>query len=183
MTKIAGIVGSLRKKSFNLWLLEAAKTMMPEGSSLEVVPIADIPLYNGDVEAEGTPAAVTFAADRIAESDGLLFSSPEYNSGIPGVVKNTVDWLSRGPNMKRVFADRPVGIIGATPGPGGTRLAQAAWLPVLRLLGTQFYAGKSVYIAGASQVFSEEGKLKDDKVREVLTAYLEGFVKFAAKNK
>ena len=181
MTKIVGIAGSLRKKSFNLWLLEAARGLMPEGSTLEIVSIGAIPLYNGDLEAEGMPQAVTDVADRIAAADGLLIASPEYNNGIPGVVKNAIDWLSRPPNMKRVFADRPVGIIGATPGPGGTRLAQAAWLPVLRLLACQFFSSKSLYVSNATQVFGDDAALKDDKVRELLSGYLEGFAKFSAK--
>lgn len=181
MTKIVGIAGSLRKKSFNLSLLEAAKGLMPEGSSLEIVSIGAIPLYNGDLEEQGLPQAVTEVADRIASADGLLIASPEYNNGIPGVVKNAIDWLSRPPNMKRVFSDRPVGIIGATPGPGGTRLAQAAWLPVLRLLACQFFSAKSLYVSGAAQVFGDDGALKDDKIRELLGGYLEGFAKFSAK--
>ncbi|MFO0667601.1 MAG: NADPH-dependent FMN reductase [Polyangiaceae bacterium] len=180
MTKIVGIVGSLRKKSFNRYLLEAAKGLMPQGSSLDILSIADVPLYNGDVEAEGVPKSVTELADAIVAADGLLVSSPEYNAGIPGVVKNAIDWLSRPPHGQRVFSSRPVGVIGATPGLGGTRLAQNAWLSVFRLVGAQFFVNKSVYVSGVNKVFADDGALTDDKVREVLSGYLEAFVKFAS---
>jgi NAD(P)H-dependent FMN reductase len=95
VTHLIGLSGSLRRHSVNSGLLRAAAAEMPEGSVLEVGSIADIPLYNGDVEAQGIPAAVTALKDRIVAADGLLLVTPEYNNGIPGVFKNAIDWLSR----------------------------------------------------------------------------------------
>jgi NAD(P)H-dependent FMN reductase len=180
---LVGISGSLRKASFNTALLRAASELMPEGTTLAVHSIRDIPLYDGDVEAaEGLPAAVRSLKDAIAASGGLLLASPEYNASIPGVLKNAIDWLSRPPaDIKRVFGDKPVALIGATPGPGGTRLAQTAWLPTFRLLGMRPWWGKSLYVGGASKVFDAEGKLTDEATRKQLKELVEGFVEFAAR--
>jgi len=161
-------------------LLRAAAELAPAGTTVEVASIAGIPLYDADVEAEhGIPAAVTALKGRIAGAAGLLLVTPEYNNAMPGVFKNAIDWLSRPPkDIPRVFGDKPVGLIGATPGMGGTRLAQSAWLPVLRTLGTRAWAGKQLYVAGAGQVFDAEGRLVDDKVKKLLGEYMAGFAAF-----
>ncbi len=180
MAKIVGLAGSLRRESFNTKLLRAATELVPAGTSIEVATIEGIPLYNEDVEAEqGFPAPVTKLKEQIVAADGLLLVTPEYNNSVPGVFKNAIDWLSRpAKDIPRVFGDKPVTIIGATPGPGGTRLSQAAWLPILRLLGTRLWSGKQLYVASAGQAFDAEGKLTDEKVKKVLTDLLSGFAKF-----
>src|SRR5688500_5153949 len=182
MNTIVGISGSLRAASVNTALLRAALELAPDSLDIEIASIRDIPLYDGDVEAKaGLPLAVTALKDRIAAADGLLLATPEYNQSLPGVFKNAIDWLSRpGKDIARVFGDKPVGLIGATPGMGGTRLAQTAWLPVLRTLGTQPWFGKQLYVAGASQVFDAEGQLVDAKVKQLLAEYLAGLAKFVA---
>jgi chromate reductase, NAD(P)H dehydrogenase (quinone) len=177
VTHIFGLSGSLRRHSLNRGLLRAAAETMPEGATLEIGSIADIPLYNGDVEAEGIPAPVAALKDRAAAADALLLVTPEYNNGIPGVFKNAIDWLSR-PNsdIARIFKGKPVAVIGASPGGFGTILSQAAWLPVLRTLGADFWAGGRLMVSHAGQAFDAEGNLTDDAVRERLAAYLAGFV-------
>src|SRR6187431_2909942 len=126
MTTVIGISGSLRRQSFNSALLRAAAGLMPEGATLEIADISAIPLYNGDIESEGIPAAVTALKARIAETDGLLICTPEYNNSIPGVAKNVIDWLSRpSDDIPRVFHGRPVAVMGASPGPFGTLLSQS----------------------------------------------------------
>ena len=183
MSTIIGISGSLRGASFNSALLRAAVAAAPPELSIEVASIRDIPLYDGDVEAEsGVPAAVSAMKDRIAAADGLLLVTPEYNNSLPGVFKNAIDWLTRpGADIPRVFGMKPVGLIGATPGPGGTRLSQTAWLPVLRLLGTQPYFGKQLFVAGAGQVFDPGLALVDPKIERLLREYLAGFSEFVAR--
>jgi NAD(P)H-dependent FMN reductase len=142
MTTIVGLSGSLRAGSFNSALLRAAANALPAGTALEIASIKEIPLYDGDVEAaHGLPEAVTRLKERIVAADGLLLVTPEYNNSIPGVFKNAIDWLSRPPpDIARVFGGRPVGVIGASPGRFGTLLSQAAWLPVLKTLGTAAYS-------------------------------------------
>src|SRR5918993_5199735 len=166
-TTIVGLCGSLRRGSFNNMLLRAAVEAAPPGTVINSESIGDIPLYDGDVEEEqGVPPAVQRLKDRIAEADGLLIVTPEYNNSIPGVLKNAIDWLSRpAADIPRVFRGRPVAIMGATPGPGGTALSQAAWLPVLRTLGTRPYFEGRVMIPGAAKVFDQDGRVVDDTTR------------------
>src|SRR5262245_55206559 len=138
MPTIVGLSGSVRRGSFNALLLSAAARAAPSGTTVDIASIRDVPLYDGDLEAEaGIPQPVRALKERILAADGLLLVTPEYNNSVPGVFKNAIDWLSRPPaDIGRVFGGRPVGLMGATPGAGGTILAQAAWLPVLRTLGT-----------------------------------------------
>jgi chromate reductase, NAD(P)H dehydrogenase (quinone) len=181
MTKLVGISGSLRKGSYNSALLRAASGLMPEGAELAIGSIRDIPLYDGDVEASsGIPAAVTALKNAVAEADGLLLVTPEYNNSIPGVFKNTIDWLSRPPaDIPRVFGHKKVALIGASPGNFGTILSQAAWLPVLRTLGTAFWSDGRLLVSRAGTVFDQTGTLTDPKIKEQLAAFLRGFVAFA----
>jgi chromate reductase, NAD(P)H dehydrogenase (quinone) len=182
MATIVGISGALRRGSYNASLLRAAVELAPPGLAIEAVSIREFPLYDGDVEAEGTPEAVRAAKDRIAAADGLLLVTPEYNNSIPGVFKNAIDWLSRPPkDIPRVFGGRPVALMGATPGPGGTILAQAAWLPVLRALGTEFWSGPRVYVSSAAKAFDAEGRLVDEAIRTTLAQHLAGYSEFVAR--
>jgi chromate reductase, NAD(P)H dehydrogenase (quinone) len=180
MTRIIGIAGSLRKGSYNAALLRAAAEVAPAGTTIDIASIAGIPLYDGDLDAErGVPDAAAALKDRIAQADGLLLATPEYNNSMPGVLKNAIDWLSRPPkDIPRVFGGKPVAIMGATPGMGGTRLAQAAWLPVLRTLRTRAWSEKQLYVAEASKIFDSQGRLTDDKTRALLSEFMSGFGRF-----
>src|SRR5215510_7465172 len=142
MIEIVGLSGSLRESSFNSALLRAATELVPAGARIEVASIRDIPLYDGDVERDGIPKSVLALKEQVVAGDALLIATPEYNNSIPGVAKNVIDWLSRPvSDIPRVFGRRIVGIIGASPSTRGTALAQIAWLPVLRVLGTRPWFG------------------------------------------
>ena len=182
MAKIIGLSGSLRRASFNSMLLRAASQLVPAGTSVEIGSIRGIPLYDGDVEAtEGIPIAVQELKSRIAAADGFLIATPEYNNSIPGVLKNAIDWLSRpAEDIHKVFGGRPVAVIGATPGPGGTSLAQIAWLPMLRTLGTIPWFGGRMMVANAGRVFNEDGELIDETTRSRLQAFMTGFAAFVS---
>jgi chromate reductase, NAD(P)H dehydrogenase (quinone) len=178
--KILGISGSLRKGSYNTALLKAAAGLMPEGVQLEAGSIHGIPLYDGDLEAaQGSPPAVQALKDRILQAQGLLLVTPEYNNSVPGAFKNAIDWLSRpSADIPKVFGDRPVAVIGASPGGFGTILAQNAWLPVLRTLGTRPWFGGRMQVSRAGNVFDAAGELTDEAIRAQLRKYLAGFVDF-----
>ncbi|WP_366554483.1 NADPH-dependent FMN reductase [Aquibaculum sediminis] len=180
MTTILGISGSLRQASLNRALLRAAAELMPAGARLDVQGIEGIPLYDADVEAaEGLPPAVVALKRRLRAADGLLLATPEYNNAIPGVFKNAIDWLSRPPGeVSAHFAGKPVAVIGASPGGFGTILAQGAWLPVLRTLGTRPWFGKKLMVARADSLMDETQTLTDAAAREKLAGFLEGFVAF-----
>jgi NAD(P)H-dependent FMN reductase len=184
MATILGLSGSLRRGSFNTMLLRAAVELQPAGTTIDIASIGGIPLYDADVEAEGIPPAVQELKARITAADGLLIATPEYNNSIPGVLKNAVDWLSRpGTDIPRVFGGLPVAILGATPGAGGTILAQAAWLPVLRTLGTVPWFGGRLIVATAGKVFDGDGRLLDQTVRARLETFVAGFAAFVAQRR
>src|SRR3984885_12646350 len=154
MTKVLGISGSLRRGSYNSALLRAAVPLMPPDAALEIASIRGIPLYDGDIEAQGIPAAVSALKEAVGAADGVLLVTPEYNNGIPGVFKNAIDWLSRpAADIPRAFGGRMFALIGASPGNFGTTLSQAAWLPVLRTLGTSAWFCGRLMVSRAGDVF------------------------------
>lgn len=126
--KLLGISDSLRKQSCNTALLHAAQNMGGDGVELDAATLHGIPLYDADSEQrDGLPPAVVELKSRVTASDGLMRVTPGYNNSIPGVFKNAIDWLSRPPaDITRVFGQRAVAVIGATPGGFGTILAQNA---------------------------------------------------------
>lgn len=181
MTRILGISGSLRAGSFNTSLLRAALKAAGDGIEFESATLHGIPLYDGDAEAaDGVPAAAAALKERIATSDGVLLVTPEYNNGIPGVFKNAIDWMSRpASEIPRVFGGRPFALVGASPGGFGTILSQNHWLPVLKTLGVDLWAGSRLYVSRAGQAFDANGELVDDKVRAQLADFVRGFAAFA----
>jgi chromate reductase len=183
--KIIGLSGSLKRRSFNTMLLRAATLLAPAGTTIEIASMHGIPLYDGDTEAaEGIPPHVQALKDTIAAADGLLIATPEYNNSVPGVLKNTIDWLSRPPaDIARVFRGRSVAVMGATPGAGGTILAQAALLPILRTLGTAPWFGGRMMVSNAASVFDDEGSLHDPATQARLQAFVTGFAAFVASTR
>lgn len=179
MNRILAISGSLRKGSYNSALLRAAHDLFPE--RIVLGDIRGIPLYDGDLEEQGVPDAVVRLKAQLADSDGLLLATPEYNNSFPGVLKNALDWLSRPkPEPRGVFRDLPVAVIGASPGGFGTVLAQNAWLPVLRTMGARHFVGGRLMVSAANKVFNDDLVLADEDVKEKLTRFLDDFLAFAS---
>jgi chromate reductase len=181
MTTLVGISGSLRQKSFNTAILNAAAELAPEGVTIAIHTIRGIPLYDADVEkAEGIPAQVSALKDAIAACDGLLVATPEYNNGMPGVLKNAIDWLTRPTSdIGRVFGGRPVAMIGASPGGFGTILSQNSWLPVWKVLGVQLWSEQRLLVSRAATLMDPEGALADEKTREQIAKFVAGFAAYA----
>lgn len=175
MTRILGLSGSLRTGSFNAGLLRAAAEVAPEGVTIEIGSIRDVPLYDGDLERHaGIPAPVQRLQAQLKAADGLLLVTPEYNNGIPGVFKNTIDWMSRGTGTQ-LFAGKPVALTGASPGAFGTLLSQNAWLTVLRFLKTRQWLEGRMIVPHAGTHFDAEGNLTDDQIRAALREFVAGF--------
>lgn len=175
MTTILGLSGSLRRASLNAGLLRAAAELAPDGVTIEIGSIREVPLYDGDLEAaEGRPEAVARLCDQLASADGLLLATPEYNNGVPGVFKNALDWMSRGEGLK-LFTGKPVAVMGASPGGFGTVLAQNHWLPVLRTLGTRPWFDGRLMVSRAGPLFDAEGNLKDPETRARVADFVGGF--------
>ncbi len=185
MTRILGISGSLRTGSFNTALLRAAQAAAEEGVEFETATLHGIPLYDGDAEAaQGIPDTVSALKERMVGSDGVLLVTPEYNNGVPGVFKNAIDWCSRpASDIPRVFGGKPFALVGASPGGFGTILSQNHWLPVLKTLGVDLWAGSRLYVSRAGQAFDANGVLVDDKVRVQLAEFVRGFAGFAGERR
>lgn len=175
--RLLGLSGSLRKTSFNTGLLKAAVDLMPEGAVLQAETLHGVPLYDADLEAaEGVPTAVAKLKSALAEAEGLLMVTPEYNSGVPGVFKNALDWMSRPPGGLALFKGKPVAIIGASAGGFGTISAQDHWLPVMKKLGAEVWAGGTLMASRSGTLFDAEGRLADEETKKRLAGFLEGFV-------
>ena len=183
MTNLVALSGSTRRQSLNTALGRALSVLIPEGVSVEVHTPAGIPLYDGDDEAErGVPEPVEALKERIVAADGVILITPEYNQGVPGVLKNTVDWLSRPPSdIGRVFGGRPFALCGASAGAMGSRSAQYAWLPTLRALGVKLWNGGTLYLPSAGSLFEVDGRLADDPTRERIERFVGGFAEFCAE--
>jgi chromate reductase len=175
--KIIALSGSLRQESFNTRLTRLLADLAPAGISVQALTLHGIPLYDGDLEdRDGIPEAVESLRARIKSCDGLILVTPEYNAGMPGVLKNGLDWLTRPPaELKPTFAGRPTSLAGATPGAWGTALAQSGALITLRQLGVHLYPGY-LRISRAGDVLTADGV--DDKLRGQAEAWLAGFVGF-----
>lgn len=175
---ILGIAGSLRRGSYKRALLEAARKLAPKDLLVQIFDLGDVPLYNGDVEANGDPSAVRELKQLIARADGILIATPEYNGAIPGVLKNAIDWASRPP--ERALRGKPVAIMGATPGKGNTSRAQLSARQVLENVGARVLDGPGVAVSGAGARFDVDGNLIDDETRANLRDLLASLAAFVA---
>jgi chromate reductase, NAD(P)H dehydrogenase (quinone) len=160
---ILAICGSLRAGSYNRLALRYAIGVRPPGMQVEVADISQIPLYNEDVRVEGFPPSVETLRRQIAAADGLLFATPEYNYGLPGVLKNAIDWASRPPDQP--FAGKPMAIMGAAAGGGGTVRAQYDLRRHAVFLDMHAMNKPEVFIALAHTKFDAEGNFTDEPGR------------------
>ncbi len=171
--RLLGISGSLRHGSFNTALLRAAAELAPHDVAFEIFDLADVPLYNGDVEAGGDPIAVSDLKRAIREADGIVFASPEYNHSFSGVIKNAIDWASRdrGPGS---LAGKPVTMVGAG-GMSGTARAQMHLENVLSETGSLVMTKPGVLIPNPWDRFDADGGLADEGTRGVIADHMRRF--------
>jgi chromate reductase, NAD(P)H dehydrogenase (quinone) len=170
--QILGICGSLRKGSYNMHALRACNELMPEGMTMTVAEIGDIPLFNQDIYDAGLPAPAKRFRDQVAAADGLLIASPEYNFSVTGALKNAIDWGSRPPNQ--VFLEKPVAIFSATGGPLGGARVQYDLRRMLGQLVAHVQPKPEVFIGAAQTKFDAQGKLTDETTRKFLGELLVG---------
>jgi chromate reductase len=172
--RILGVAGSLRSGSFNRSLLRAAVELAPEGMTIETFDLLEVPLYNGDVEAAGDPPGVAAFKQAIAAAHGVLFVTPEYNHGVPGVMKNAVDWASRPPRAAPL-GGKPVGLIGASPGITGTARGQSQLRQAFEFTDSYCMPQPELLVFKAHEKFDGEGRLVDAATAEYLQRYLIAF--------
>lgn len=177
---VLAIAGSLRKRSLNRAILRAAVELAPPSLSIELEELGPLPMYDGDLDLDGGPPTVRAFKDRIAASDGLLIATPEYNYGIPGVLKNALDWASR-PAYRSVLAHKPVAILGVASGLVGTARAQGQLKQVLLGTISQVFPYPELLIGSAAERFDEEGRLVDAGTRESLARMLDTYAAWLSR--
>lgn len=165
--RVVGIVASLRKGSYNRLLMRAAEQELPADMQLEQVEIADIPFYDGDVEAAGLPAPVERFKAQLRAADALLIATPEYNYSIPGLLKNALDWASR-PAGQSALAGKALAVIGASTGMLGTARAQIQLRQLALGLDVQVANRPEVLLGQAAAKFDAQGDLTDENARTLL---------------
>jgi chromate reductase len=167
---ILGVVGSLRKDSYNHAALKAAQTLVPEGVILELIEIQGIPVYDQDNE-NTLPASVIEFKRRILAADAILFATPEYNYSVPGGLKNAIDWASR-PYGENAWTGKPAAIMGASVGGFGTARAQYHLRQILVALNMPVVNQPEVMIGNAAQKFDQNGQLIDEMTKEFIQKLL-----------
>jgi chromate reductase len=172
--RILGFAGSLRRDSYNRSLLRAAVSLAPEGMTIASFDLAGIPLYNGDVEAAGDPEPVARFKQAIREADGVLMVTPEYHPGVPGVMKNAIDWASR-PPRQAALGRKPVALIGASPGITGSARGQSQLRQAFEFTESYCMPQPELLVFRAHEKFDEAGELTDQATRERLAKFLVAF--------
>lgn len=170
---VIAFAGSLRKKSYNRALLLHVKTLAQKQLSIEIFDLIDIPFYNEDVEKNGVPKAVLELKKKIEKAGGVLIATPEYNWSISGVLKNTLDWISRDPNP---LACKPVAIIGASDGSFGTARAQKdAQMLLLHLEAFVMGHMPRLLVSNVDKKIDENGEIIDQKLPKSIAEFLLAF--------
>jgi len=174
---VVALAGSLRRESFNQKLLVAARELAPGELTLVLGTIRGLPVYDADVEAARMPPVVLELATAIAGADALLLACPEYNHGIPGGLKNALDWLSR-KGAGFPLRGKPVAIMGASQGVVGTARSQIQLRQVLFAVGAQVLPPPEVLVGQAQNKFDDQGRLTDEPTRALMSKTLGRFVAF-----
>ena len=173
------IVGSLSTESINRTLAKALVHLSPEHLKFVEIPIGDLPLYNRDFDTDYPPAGRALK-DAIAAVDAVLFVTPEYNRGIPGCLKNAIDWASR-PYGTNSFAHKPSAVIGASPGKIGTAVGQQSLRSALTFCNSPQMTAPEAYIQVTPGLITEDGEVTDASTEQFLRDYMEAFGAFVTR--
>ncbi len=177
--KILGFAGSLRKDSYNKSLLKAALELVPEGVELEIFDLEGIPPFNQDLENQPVEKVKEFKT-KIRDADAILIATPEFNYSIPGVLKNAIDSASR-PYGDNAFEHKPVAIMGASVGMIGTARAQYHLRQCFVFLNCFALNEPEVMVSFAQEKIDKEGKVTDQKARELIRELLESLVAWTGR--
>lgn len=179
---VLALAGSLRRRSYNRQLLAAAELHARSTLSIRIYEdLASVPLFNEDLEADDPPDGVARLAAALMQADALLIATPEYNQGLPGVLKNAIDWLSR--SEPDLLDGKPTAILGASAGPWGTRLAQASLRHTLTACGAIVMPQPQIFVREAANVFDSDGALTDERVRHSLSAFVGSLHRWIEENR
>ena len=170
--EILAFAGSLRKGSYNKAVLRAVKELAPESLNIQIFDLQGIPLFNADVEAQGDPDRVREFKEAIRKADGLLIATPEYNHGVPAVTKNAIDWASR-PAKNAPLNEKPVGILGASPGMTGSARGQSQLRQAFEFTNSYCMPQPEILVYRAHEKFDDDGNLTDEATRKFLGKYAE----------
>lgn len=172
--KILGLCGSMRKESYNGFVLKAAQALVPAGAQLEMIELHGIPIFNQDEEL-APPEAVLEFKRRILAADAILFATPEYNYSLPGGLKNAIDWASR-PYGQSAWLGKPAAVMGVSVGSLGTVRAQYHLRQILVTLDMPVVNQPEVMIGNAAQRFDQSGALTDEPTRKIIQKLLRALV-------
>jgi chromate reductase, NAD(P)H dehydrogenase (quinone) len=178
--EVVGLAGSLRRASYNRALLRAAAELGAPTLHVVIHDLSPIPLYNADVETERVPGPVVELRTAVRQADALLIATPEYNHGVPGVLKNTIDWLSR-PPRESALNGKVAAIMGASPGMTGTARSQSQLRQAFVFTNTYALLQPEVLVARAHEKFDAEGRLTDSGTRDFLTTFLARFAELISR--
>src|SRR5918992_5522590 len=180
LLRVLGIAGSLRARSYNGALLRSARELAPAGMVIEIYESIALPLFNEDVEAQGDPEPVAAFKTAIRDADALLIATPEYNYGVPGVLKNAIDWASRPPGLTPLNG-KLAAIVGASPGVIGTARAQQQLRQAFAFTNTLAMLQPEVLVGRAHEKFDRDGRLSDEATRTFFRQFLETFHGWATR--
>ena len=174
MKKVAVLVGSLRKDSINRKFAHSLAKLAEGRLDFHFVELGDVPMYNDDLLAD-MPTPVARLKSEIASADAVLFVSPEYNRSFPAVLKNAIDWGTR-PYGKNVFAAKPGGLVGTSPGAGGAGIGQNHLKSVLNVVDVVLMGQPEVYFHYRPELFADDGSVTDESTKAFLQRYIDRFV-------
>ena len=171
--RVGYFIGSLSSESINRTLSEALIAVAPKDLEFHEIPIRDLPLYNRDLDSDFPPEA-TALKEAIADSQAVLFITPEYNRSIPGALANAIDWASR-PYGENSFDHVPAGVIGASPGGIGTAVGQQTLRGILSYCNARQMTAPEAYIQFDPEAYGENGEVKDEELKGILTEFMQEF--------